>query len=57
MGSKGFSYTIADDKLREYMKLSTEDKLRWLDEISTLTEQTLSTQEKKIRELFRTGEL
>lgn len=29
---KGFSYTFEDEKIIEYMKLSTEDKLNWLEE-------------------------
>jgi len=55
MGSKGYSYTVEDEKLREYMRLSTEEKLRWLDEITTLTELTLTEEEKKFRELLRAG--
>ena len=27
------SYTLEDDKIMEYLKLSTEDKLTWLEEI------------------------
>jgi hypothetical protein len=28
-----FSYTLEDDKILEYLRLSTEDKLNWLEEI------------------------
>ena len=28
-----FSYTLEDDKILEYLKLPTEDKLKWLEEI------------------------
>ncbi len=29
-----FSYTLEDEKILEYLKLSTEDKLNWLEEIA-----------------------
>lgn len=32
--SEEFSYTLEDEKILEYLKLSTEDKLNWLEEIS-----------------------
>jgi len=28
---KGFSYTVEDEKILEYMGLSVEDKLAWLE--------------------------
>jgi hypothetical protein len=54
---KGYSYTLEDEKIREYMALSTEDKLKWLEEINELTEQVLSPAEKKIRAKIKTCEL
>ena len=55
--SKGFSYTLEDEKIREYVKLSTEDKLRWLEEINEFTQAALSESEKRFRELLRAGEI
>jgi hypothetical protein len=55
--SKGFSYTLEDEKLLEYMKLSTEDKLRWLEEINEFTQAALTEKEKRFRELLRAGEI
>ncbi len=43
---KGFSYTVEDEKLIEYMKLSTEQKLAWLEEINSFTHAVLSDEEK-----------
>jgi hypothetical protein len=31
--SEEFSYTLEDEKILEYLRLSTEDKLNWLEEI------------------------
>ena len=31
--SEEFSYTLEDEKILDYLKLSTEDKLNWLEEI------------------------
>jgi len=54
---KGFSYTIEDEKLIEYMKLSTEDKLNWLEEINEFMNMVLNDREKEIREKLRKGEI
>jgi len=54
---KGFSYTIEDEKLIEYMKLSTEDKLNWLEEINEFMNMVLNDKEKEIREKLRKGEI
>ncbi len=55
--SKGFSYTIDDEKILEYMKLSVEDKLKWLEEINKFNELFLGKKEKQIREKLRRGEI
>lgn len=31
--SEEFSYALDDEKILEYLRLSTEDKLNWLEEI------------------------
>ena len=55
--SKGVTYTVEDEKIIEYMKLSTEDKLKWLEEINEFTNMVLSDKEKELREKFRAGEI
>ena len=37
MQSKGYSYTIEEEKILEYMKLTTEQKLQWLEENNEFT--------------------
>ncbi|MEW6367940.1 MAG: hypothetical protein AB1714_25190 [Acidobacteriota bacterium] len=54
--SKGFTYDLEDEKIREYMKLSTDDKLRWLEEIAEFTMAALGERERRFRELLRSGE-
>lgn len=53
--SKGFSYTLEDEKILEYMKLSDEEKLTWLEEINEFTRAVLSEKEKELRERLREG--
>ena len=53
--NSGFSYTLSDEKIIEYMDLSIEEKLKWLEEINELTYLVLSESEKKARELLRLG--
>ena len=57
MEAKGYSYTVEDDKILEYMKLSTEQKLQWLEEINAFTFAVLSEEEKLLRQKFRSGEI
>lgn len=49
----GFSYYIEQDKLIAYKKLSTEDKLRWLEDINEITRLFQTKQAAKIREEFK----
>ncbi len=55
--NKGVPYTLEDDKIIEYMRLSTEDKLKWLEEINEFTNMVLSDREKEFREKLRAGEI
>ncbi|MCK4796039.1 MAG: hypothetical protein KAT05_01590 [Spirochaetes bacterium] len=57
MNKKGYSYTIEDEKIIEYMKLSIEDKLKWLEEINEFTFMILSEEQKTLRNKFRAGEI
>jgi len=54
---KGFSYTLEDEKIIEYMKLSTEDKLRWLEDINEFTAMVLNDREKALRAKLRGCEI
>ena len=54
---KGFFYAFEDEKIIEYMKLSTEDKLKWLEEINEFTKIVLSDREKELREKLRACEI
>ena len=55
MENKGFSYTLEDEKILEYMKLTTEEKLQWLEDILELTESTLTKKEKEFRKNMMDG--
>ena len=57
MKRKGYSYTLEDEKIKEFMKLSTEDKLRWLEDYNEFMEMALTPKEKELREKFRRGEI
>lgn len=47
--SEGFYYTLEDNKIKEYMKLTTKQKLKWLEEINEFTEKVLTLKDKKNR--------
>ncbi|MBI5234741.1 MAG: hypothetical protein HY886_00620 [Deltaproteobacteria bacterium] len=54
--SKGFSYVLEDDKIVAYMKLSTEDKLNWLEEINRFNRMFLTDKEREISRRLMQGE-
>ena len=51
--NKGFRYTLEKEDIVNYMKLSDEEKLNWLEEIVSFTEKALTPKEKKVRDYFR----
>lgn len=53
---KGFHYSLEKEDLLNYMRLSTADKLAWLEEIAEFTEKALTEDGRMIRHYFRTGE-
>ncbi|MBF0499575.1 MAG: hypothetical protein HQM09_05555 [Candidatus Riflebacteria bacterium] len=55
--NKGFSYTLEDDKILAFMKLSDEEKLKWLEEINEFNALALGKKEKEIREKLRRAEI
>ena len=54
--NRGFTYVLEDDKILEYMKLSVEQKLIWLEEIDEFTRAVLDDKQKEIREKLRSGQ-
>jgi hypothetical protein len=54
---KGYSYTVENEKIIAYMNLSTEQKLKWLEEINAFTHAALTDEEKLIRQKLRAGEI
>ena len=55
--TRGFYYTLEDEKIIEYMNLSTEEKLQWLEEINEFTNLVLNDKEKELRARLRAGEI
>jgi len=54
---KGYSCTVEDEKIIEYMKRSTEQKIEWLEEINAVTHAVLSDEEKLMRQKLRAAEM
>lgn len=57
MADKGFSYTLEDEKILEYMKLSSEEKLQWLEEVVEFTNSALTEKEKEFRQKLLEGSI
>jgi uncharacterized protein (DUF433 family) len=55
--TKGFYYTLEDEKIREYMKLTTQEKLKWLEEINAIIEMVLRVKEKQFRNKLSSTEI
>ncbi len=54
---KGYHYDIEFEKILNYMKLSTEEKLKWLEDINQLTFLVLTEKEKEFREKLRKAQI
>ena len=54
---KGFHYTLEDDKIREYMKLTAKEKLMWLEEMHEITKKVLTEKEWEFRKKLLNGEI
>jgi hypothetical protein len=54
---KGFSYSLEDEKILSYMKLTAEEKLQWLEDINRLTFLVLNDRQKEFREQLRSGKI
>jgi hypothetical protein len=54
---KGFSYSLEDEKILSYMKLTAEEKLQWLEAINQLTFLVLNDRQKEFREQLRSGKI
>lgn len=50
---KGFSYTLETDKILEYIKLTTEEKLQWLEAINKLNQAVYSRTDWKVIEKLK----
>jgi lipase chaperone LimK len=53
--NQGFRYTLEREKIAEYMRLSAEEKLQWLEDIQEFTEAALTEKTRRIRDHFRNG--
>jgi len=57
MAERGFTYWVSDDAIREHLKLSPLDKLRWLLEANAFIEKFAPPRTKRLHELFRSGKI
>ena len=56
MRSSGFKYHLEDEKILAYLKLSWEDRLKWLEEILAFTYAFQTPEERELREKIRRNE-
>ena len=54
--SEEFSYTLEDEKILDYLKLSTEDKLNWLEEIVEFNKLVLGDTQERLTRSPEAGE-
>ncbi len=54
---KGFSYVVEDEKIREYMKMPTADKLKWLEEAIIFNQAVLTDKEKEFQKKLMEGRI
>lgn len=54
---KGYSYYLEDEKIIDYLSLSPQMRLEWLEEIDSFNRKALRGIRRKIWEKFRRGEV
>ena len=53
----GFRHHHSDEQLREYMALSAQQKLEWLEEVNRFLNDAMTPEAKAIAGKFRRGEI
>ncbi len=54
---RGFSYSVTDEQIREWIRFPVRQKLRWLEEANRFNEKILRGRTLKIWEAFRAGRI
>ena len=54
---KGYRYYCSTGTIKEYMAMSTEMKLEWLEEINRFSYHAMPAKNRKIWEMLRKGEI
>ena len=53
----GYSYSVTDDQICDFLKLSVGERLRWIEESQEFFFKTLPPTQWEILQKFRRGEL
>jgi hypothetical protein len=53
----GFSYSVSEEQILEWLDVPVSAKLRWVEELSRLAAALRSDEARVIAELFRRGEI
>jgi hypothetical protein len=53
----GYSYTLEDEKLKEFGELSYEQRLEWIVKMHRFLRKFMPEKSQVIRQKFRTGEI
>ena len=53
--NEGLFYTLEKEKIAAYLRMSTEERLEWLEDIMEFSEAALTPKEKAVRDRFRRG--
>lgn len=54
---KGFNYVYTREKFEEYRKLSSEQKLEWLEKMNRFLYSFMTPKDREIRDKYRLGEI
>ncbi len=54
---KGYRYVVTEEQIRKYRRLTSKQKLEWLEEANELTEKFAPERAKRLHRMFRQGEI
>ena len=55
--TRGYGYRVTDEQILEWMEVSVEEKLRWVEETSRLAWELRTEEAREIAERLRRGDI
>lgn len=55
--ARGYSYYVTDEQIRKHSRLTTRQKLTWLEDVNDFTNKVATDRARRLHRMFRRGEI